>query len=146
MSNQYTTSYPFTPGELQIEYQVMKMTQAELAKKYGVTQKVIWGVMKKWGIKSRIPAKRNQTASMNSYWKGDAASYAALHKRIENMFGRPMKCETCGTEDPERAYDWANLSGKYADPKDYKRMCRSCHWKLDGKHKNFKKGGDAPCP
>jgi len=25
------------------------------------------------------------------------------------------------------------------DPKDYKRMCRSCHWKFDGTHRNLGK-------
>jgi len=49
-----------------------------------------------------------------------------------------MFCEVCGAKDQNRSYDWANLTGKYDDPSDYKRMCRSCHWKYDKKHLNFK--------
>lgn len=41
------------------------------------------------------------------------------------------QCEICGTTDADKSYDWANLTGKYDDPSDYKRMCRSCHAKQD---------------
>lgn len=52
-------------------------------------------------------------------------------------------CDVCGTEDKSKSYDWANLTGDYDNPQDFKRMCRSCHWKYDKKHLNFKgaKGG-----
>jgi len=50
-----------------------------------------------------------------------------------------MKCEECGTADPRRSYDWANLTGNFADVMDYRRLCRSCHWKLDGKILNIHK-------
>lgn len=43
----------------------------------------------------------------------------------------PQKCEECGTADKNKTYDWASISKKYNDPNDYKRLCRSCHWKLD---------------
>ena len=38
----------------------------------------------------------------------------------------------------DKNYDWANLTGHYDDPNDYKRMCRSCHWKYDERIKNIK--------
>ena len=65
--------------------------------------------------------------------------YAALHLRVQTIRGTDSKCDTCGTTDPERAYDWANLTGNYADPWDYDRLCRSCHWKLDNKVANLGK-------
>lgn len=63
---------------------------------------------------------------------------------LSGIRGTPQQCEICGTQDPRRAYDWANLSGNHHDPKDYKRMCRSCHWKYDKKHLNFGGGTTRP--
>ena len=34
-------------------------------------------------------------------------------------------------DDESKKYDWANLTGNYNDPKDYKRMCKSCHLRYD---------------
>ena len=123
------------------------MTQEEIAIELEVTQKVIWGFMKRNGIRARVAKKRDQTGNNNSSWKGPDACYAALHRRVETQRGKPSKCEECGTEDLSRTYDWACMTGKYDDPLDYKRMCRSCHWKYDEKHLNFgdyyhKKGGE----
>lgn len=58
--------------------------------------------------------------------------------------GRPKRCEECGTTDSLKTYDWANLNGKYEDLNDYKRMCRSCHWKYDDRINNITKGA-MPC-
>lgn len=71
------------------------------------------------------------------HWKGDNAEYSALHRRLRENKGQPKKCEECGTEDPDKTYDWANISGDYEDPDDYKRLCRSCHWKLDNTVENL---------
>lgn len=112
------------------------MTQVEIAKRLGTTQKVIWGAFKRAGYKCRIAKKRNQTREMNSSWKGDKAGYAALHYRVENMRGKPQECGVCG-ETKKQKYEWANLTGKYEDVNDYKRMCCSCHAKYDNKIKNI---------
>lgn len=37
----------------------------------------------------------------------------------------------------DQSYDWASMTGDFADPSDYKRLCRSCHWKLDDKITNI---------
>lgn len=124
-------------------------TQAEIAAKLYVTQKVIWRLMLRHGLKSRTAIKRNQIRENNSSWKADKAGYQALHLRLSAKFGRPKRCDECGTTDPDRRYDWANLTGHYEDENDYKRMCRSCHWKHDKKHLNFhgatgaRRAGDA---
>ena len=34
-------------------------------------------------------------------------------------------------DDPSCTYDWANLTGDYADVSDFARMCRSCHRRYD---------------
>lgn len=70
MSNQYTYKLPFTEEQLIHSYSVLRMTQAEIATKYGTTQKVIWLAMRKMGLKARTAAKRDQWREKNSYWKG----------------------------------------------------------------------------
>lgn len=106
------------------------MTQAEVAACLGVTQKAIFNAMRRLGIQSRPAIKRNQRGSANDSWMGDGAGYQAFHRRLEAMFGKPKCCAVCGNTS-RRFYDWANLTGKYTDPMDYKRMCRSCHRKYD---------------
>ena len=54
------------------------MTQAEIGKELGVSQKVVWRFMKNHGIKSRKAAKRNQLREKNSSWRGG--------RRIENGY------------------------------------------------------------
>jgi DNA invertase Pin-like site-specific DNA recombinase len=90
-------------------------TQKEVARAIGVTQKVVWRVMQHHAV-----------------WKGDQAGYQAMHVRVETARGKPQRCERCGsTGDPERVYDWANLTGRYGDVDDYERMCRHCHRQYD---------------
>ncbi len=114
------------------------MTQAEVAEELGTTQKVIWHRLKGAGYKCRVAAKRNQRGKNNDSWRGNDASYSAFHLRLQALRGKPQKCEVCGTVDTKKSYDWANLTGRYDDPGDYKRMCRSCHWKRDKKILNIK--------
>jgi len=45
-------------------------TQVEVAKELHTTQKVIFNVLVRNGIKARTPAKRNQLGKNNSTWKG----------------------------------------------------------------------------
>jgi hypothetical protein len=116
-------------------------TQSEIADRLGTTQKVIWRLMMRHEIWARVAAKRDQCGPKNHAWKGDGAKYQALHLRVARIRGKPQRCEVCGSVDPKRAYDWANLSGRYADVQDYARMCRSCHWKRDGKIANIRKDG-----
>ena len=137
MSNRYTYSIPFTKEQLLLDYSA-GLTQHEIAIRYSTTQKVVWSAMRKFGIVARVAAKRNQRGDRNDSWKGAHATYAAFHKRLESVYGKPQKCEVCGTTKTDRTYDWANLTGRYDDPQDYKRMCRSCHWKHDRTILNIK--------
>lgn len=70
-----------------------------------------------------------------SKFKGTTSQYKYLHVKVYKAFGRPQQCEDCGTESAKR-YDWANLGNNYGYPyvvnrEDWKRLCRSCHQKLD---------------
>ncbi len=116
----------------------MGMTQVEIAEELGTTQKVIFHRLKESGYSCRVAKKRNQFGSNNDSWKGNKASYKAFHYRLRALKGRPQKCEECGSTETTKTYDWANMTGRYDDPKDYKRMCRSCHWKYDGTINNIK--------
>jgi hypothetical protein len=120
-----------------------KKTQAEIASALGMSQKVIWNVIRRHGLKARIAAKREQRGTANSYWKGNDAGKQALHRRLYAKYGKPTKCAECGTTEAKH-YDYANLTGHYEDINDYKPMCRSCHAKYDARQINFRlrqKGG-----
>lgn len=119
------------------------LTQPEVAEQLGVTRKIIERVMRQNSIPARKAAKRDQWGEKNHQWRGDDASLSKLHRRLDRRFGTPQRCEVCGTTDPDKTYDWANLSGNYADLTDFKRMCRSCHWRYDDKAKNFQGKRDA---
>jgi hypothetical protein len=132
--------YRFIPipdkSDIEKLYHIDMLSQAEIGKKYNTTQKVVFSWFKKLGIKSRIPYKRNQWRENNSSWKGDDVTYAALHYRVVSLKGRPKQCEVCGTSDLNKTYDWACI-GDYKNVNDYKRMCRSCHFKHDRIGNNF---------
>jgi hypothetical protein len=63
--------------------------------------------------------------------KKESNPYAKYHARVRAKKGSPHKCEICGEDSPHKQYDWANLTGRYEDPDDYRRMCRVCHRKYD---------------
>lgn len=72
---------------------------------------------------------RTNFGARHPCWKGDEASYDALHKRVVANRGQPQKCEECGTTEGKMS--WCNVTGKYEDINDYKRMCHGCHQRLD---------------
>lgn len=82
---------------------------------------------------------RVKSGKDNHCWKGDAAGYKALHRRVSKARGQPSRCEVCGTESLDVGYDWANLTGNYADVNDYIRACKSCHSKIDDHGRNLPK-------
>ncbi len=153
MANKYTKTEP-DMIEMVALYE-SGMTQKEVAEEMGLTQKIVWRCLRDAGVQCRADAPRNQKSEMNNNWKGNDVGYKAFHYRMRALKGSPKHCEVCGTEEPTRTYDWVNLTGKFDDPNDYKRMCRSCHWKHDKKYLNWKgatggrksptKGGDALC-
>jgi hypothetical protein len=77
----------------------------------------------------------DQWAENNPTWLGDEAGYQAFHGRVHRRRGMPSRCERCGTEDPTKRYEWANLTGHYEDPDDYERMCKHCHQLYDAKRR-----------
>lgn len=64
-----------------------------------------------------------------------------MFRRLYATRGKPEQCERCGTTEAAH-YDYANLMGHYEDITDYAAMCRSCHWRYDGKIRNIQKAGE----
>jgi hypothetical protein len=67
------------------------------------------------------------------YKTGEYKSLQGIHWKIEQILGMPNYCEHCNRSD-KKVYDWANKDHKYSlDTKDWIRLCRSCHMKMDFK-------------
>jgi hypothetical protein len=131
MANQYTFRPLCAKDELIQLYVEQRWSQTEIAMKFEVSVRKVQGNMRRFGIKPRGAAKRDQTGPKNSRWKGVAGDYKALHLRVYSARGAPKHCERCGLSDESRRYEWANLTGRYEDPSDYRRLCVSCHRKFD---------------
>ena len=116
-------------------YLKQNMSQVEVAAELGVTLKVIYRLMINHSIPRRPQVKRDQRREKNASWKGDNATYAAFHYRVEAKYGKPKKCSVCKIKDTNVRYDWANLTGHYENVDDYARMCRSCHRRYDKKRR-----------
>jgi hypothetical protein len=115
------------------------MSQAEVASALHTSQKVIHNVFKRNKYKCRVAAKRNQYGENNGTWKGDKATYAAFHYRVDVQRGKPQECSVCGRTDGGIYYEWANLTSNYQDVSDYSRMCRKCHRAYDKERINSSK-------
>lgn len=60
-------------------------------------------------------------------WKGDKASYHAIHSWVKTWCGKAHKCEKCNCLDAKR-YEWANISREYKrEVEDWVQLCPSCH-------------------
>lgn len=58
--------------------------------------------------------------------------YWAIHKWLLRTFGRADQCEKCGENDPDKRYEWANVSGLYKRLReDFMKMCVPCHREHD---------------
>ncbi len=137
MANKYTALKVPDKGRLEKLYHENFMTQVEIGAIFNTTQKVVYSWFKKLGIKSRVPYKRNQSRDNNDSWKAGKVTYAAYHYRVQSARGKANHCEECHRYDDNIKYDWANITGDYADVNDYRQLCRSCHFKRDGHKKNF---------
>jgi hypothetical protein len=82
MSNKYTYTVPFTEEQLHHDYVELRMSQTEIAAKYGTTQKVVWRAMAKMGVASRQASKRDQRGPNNSTWRGGRILVAASKRPV----------------------------------------------------------------
>lgn len=77
---------------------------------------------------------RSRMIKGSKHWnyKGDKAGYKAFHLRVNNIRGKAIICENCRSD---YFVEWANLTGKYQDPMDYRALCRRCHNQFDNPNK-----------
>ena len=71
------------------------------------------------------------------------AGYQALHLRVESTRGKPKKCAFC--QRTSGRFEWANMTGDYADVWDYIRLCVSCHRAYDA-GRRAELGGERTSP
>lgn len=73
------------------------------------------------------------TGNKAQHWLGNKVLYGGLHQWVYKTLGQPDKCELCGKKGLSGCkIHWANVSGKYVrNPKDWKRLCASCHKRFD---------------
>ena len=94
--------------------------------------------------------KFSEFSGKNNYaWKGDKASYSAIHKWVARCKGFPDVCDICGKKGKYYirkngtkvwSIHWSNKSRKYLrNLDDWIKLCVSCHRKYDG-WEGFKKG------
>ena len=59
-------------------------------------------------------------------------NYHNHHRWLRSRFPKARKCEQCSREGPT---DYALLPGREhsRERSDYAELCRSCHWKPDGR-------------
>lgn len=105
------------------------LTQYEVAARLGISQATVSRYLARAGVEVGRNGPPPKSGSDHPAWKGDGAGYSQMHLRVSQLRGRPQLCEQCGAT--EGRMEWANLSGNYADPMDYKRLCRCCHMRLD---------------
>ncbi len=82
--------------------------------------------------------KNDPRISNENHWHWSKnPSYTAIHKRVIKLFGKPDKCDDCGSI--KSRIEWSNVSGKYLLIRsDWKKRCVKCHRKFD--NHPFKKG------
>ncbi len=100
-------------------------SQARIADLLGVAQPTIHSFMRRRSIPARSSGQKRGTKHPCSR---NSTNYFTLQHRVSRLRGTPNECEECGCTDPAKRYDWANVTGNYADVRDYKRLCRRCHF------------------
>jgi hypothetical protein len=122
--------YPHRKGYKLSDEHKKKIGQANAISKLG---KKLKPHSKAWNNKIRKSLMGHPMSDKARYGlcKGDKAGYSAFHKRVATKRGTPSVCEVCNLSNKNTRYEWANLTGNYADIMDYKRMCKPCHMKYD---------------
>lgn len=67
----------------------------------------------------------------NPNWKGEKASYSALHYWIKDRLIKPQTCRDC---NQPKKLELANISGEYKrDLSDWEWLCHKCNCSKDAK-------------
>lgn len=84
-----------------------------------------------------------RTCEEHPQWKGDNASYSAIHMHVRKYHPQPKSCMDCNTVTMK--LDLACVTGICdRDFKNYRYLCRPCHAKIDN-YKHFKDMSGRKC-
>lgn len=91
------------------------------------------GVTRNKGAKHPYLAEYNRThikrGAQIANWRGDDADYITIHIWFARNFGKPSKCEHCGSTNN---IQWSNKDHKYRRVRDdWQQLCSSCHQRYD---------------
>ena len=82
----------------------------------------------KHGETTKAKCREAKIAEKNPQWKGDEASYGAIHKWLKRNH-EDTPCEECGNEKAEWALKHGERHGHYRSK--YRRLCRKHHAEYD---------------
>ncbi len=117
------------------------LSMKAVGEKLGLSSQSVCNRIRALGATSRkCGTTGHHWANEHHNWKGNSAGYVAFHARLNRIFGKLKSCSVCGSkDDPNTIYEWANLTGKYHDLHDYKRMCRKCHRRYDSSQRKVRR-------
>ena len=97
---------------------IIKIKEARA--KQVITPKMLQALADNRGVNSKL-------------YKGDGVGYRALHRWLDNNYGKSDTCEKCGKPNLTGHWiHWANKSGEYKrDISDWLRLCAKCHKEHD---------------
>lgn len=100
-----------------------------------------------WNKGKKFPEKSGANSPV---WKGNNASYSAIHYWLYSRKGKPQICEHCGITSKETKLQWASKNHLCVrDVNNYISLCISCHINYDmteEKKKNISKGKKGSIP
>jgi hypothetical protein len=106
------------------------LSKKAMIAKFGVTVGALDRMLSHYGIK--LDLKISYTRKERCYTATHLNSMTA-HKRVMRARGSASThgCSQCWRADSGVRYEWANLTGNYADVEDYAPMCSKCHGAYD---------------
>jgi hypothetical protein len=97
--------------------------------------KGLTGIYSDAAIKAMKLAKLGKKGKQSNPWKGENASYSAIHKWLRVNYGKATVCVMCGKA--EGRLHWANKDHSYRRTiDDYMPLCPPCHKEHDSKLMN----------
>lgn len=93
--------------------------------------------------RQRSPGPGRPSGPNHANWKGDRVGYFGVHAWMVRHFGRPSRCDHCGTTTAKQ-FHWANVDHTYRRVREeWMRLCISCHLRHDYAHGLRRKRGKA---
>ena len=108
-----------------------RLTQRAVAELLGIGRGAVVGIMLRNDIPKRKTGEYDRRGPNNNRWRTQNLRYDTLHARVTAARGKPVGCSRCGIDEPDRRYEWANLTGDYENVYDFARMCVPCHRLFD---------------